>query len=227
MRLSVLALFLVPAALEAQVVRDSIITVQSSRPSRVTPDRAAFYVVVEGTAETAVDAVARVETKLKGVVDALKNLGARVEADRPIAYTVGATPAPNGYPGVAAPASNIARSVIRVQLNRADQVANVIAAALTAGAASTSTLTFESSQADSIRRAKIGEALSIARQDAEAIASALGGHLGALVDVSSTANFGFQQPPTLNFDNRFGGSQTIAPEVSITTTVTMRYRLVR
>lgn len=222
--LSLLFLATIPCSLSAQAVRDSVITVSASRVSHIVPDRASFYVVVEGTAETATDAVARVETKLKAVTDALKTFGARVDADRAIAYAVGPTPAPNGYPGVATPASNLARSVIRVQITRPDQVAHVIAAALAAGAASTSTLSFESSATDSVRRARIGEVLGVAKLDATTIATSLGGHLGGLVDVSSTAQQGFQQSATLNFDNRFG-QQSLAPEIAITTSATVRYKL--
>jgi uncharacterized protein YggE len=227
MRLRLLLLTLVPFSLQAQAVRDSVLTVSASRPSRVVADRASLYIVVEGTAETAPDAVARVETKLKAVSDAIKGFGTRAEADRPIAYTVGPTPAPNGYPGVATSSTNVARSLIRVQMNRPDQIAQLVAAALAAGASNTSTLTFESSAADSARRARITEVLAIARADAEAMAQALGGHLGALVDASTSGNQGFQQQATINFDSRLFGAQMPAPEVSITTTVTMRYRLVR
>ena len=222
--LSLLFLATIPCSLSAQAVRDSVITVSASRVSRIVPDRASFYVVVEGTAETATDAVARVETKLKAVTDALKTFGARVDVDRAIAYAVGPTPAPNGYPGVATPASNLARSVIRVQITRPEQVAHVIAAALTAGAASTSTLSFESSATDSVRRARIGEVLGVAKLDATTIATSLGGRLGGLVDVSSTTQLGFQQSTTLNFDNRFG-QQSLAPEIAITTSATVRYKL--
>jgi hypothetical protein len=63
--------------------------------------------------------------------------------------------------------------------------------------------------------------------DAEAIASSLGARLGALVSVSTGGSqFGFQQPSTLNFDNRFG-QQASAPEITVTTTVTVQHRLVR
>jgi uncharacterized protein YggE len=229
MRLRLLVLTLVPLSMQAQVVqafRDSVITVTASRNSRIVADRASLYVVIEGTAETAPDAVARVETKLKAVSAALKGFGSRLEVDAPIAYAVGATPLPNGFPGVASPASNIARSVIRVQLIRPAEVANVVAAALSAGAASSSALTFESSVADSARRARIAEALAAARMDAEAIAQALGAHLGALVDVSTTGgNPGFQGQNTLSFDNRFT-QQAMPPEIAINTSVTVRYRLI-
>ena len=227
MRFHFVVLAVLPLTLEAQAVRDSIITVTASRTARVAADRATLYVTVEGTAETAIDAVARVDTKIKGVTEALKSLGARVVSDAPIGYTVGPTPAPNGFPGVATPASNLARTVIRVSVTRMDQLAHMIAAVLGAGAVGTSAVTFEAAATDSVRRARIAEALAVARLDAEAIAASLGGRLGALVDVSSTGGAsGFQQPTVLSFDTRFG-QQAMAPEVTFTTNVTVRYRLVR
>jgi uncharacterized protein YggE len=225
MRSFLVVLAVAPIGLGAQTVRDSVITVTASRVSRVAPDRASLYVIVEGTAETAPDAVTRVETKLKTVNDAIRGFGNRVQADRPVQYSVGPTPAPNGYPGQAAPPSNLARAVIRLQVARPDQLGEVIAGLLNAGAANTSTLTFESSAIDSVRRARINDALGVAHNDAEAIATSLGGHVGPLVDVSTSAQPSFQPPQTLVFDNRFGG-QTTAPEITVTTSVTARYRLV-
>ncbi len=229
MRLRYLVLALLPLRLSAQTVRDSIITVSATRTARVTPDRASLYLIVEGTAETATDAVARVETKLKVVTEALKALGSRVTVEPAMAYGVGPTPSQNGFPAAASPATNLARSVLRVQLTRPEQVANVVATAIAAGAAGSSSLTFETSVADSIRRARIGEALTVARADAEAIAASLGAHLGALVSVSTAGGqaFNFQQPSFLNFDNRFFGQQAPAPDVVVSTSVTAQFRLVR
>lgn len=229
MRLRYMFLAALPVTLEAQavLVRDSVITVTASRTTRVAADRASLYVTLEGTAETATDAVARVETKIKGVTEALKALGPRVAFDPPIAYTVGPTPAPNGYPGLASPASNLARTIIKVHVTRVEQLAHVMASALGAGAVGTSMVTFEVSAADSIRRARIAEALVVARLDAEVIAASLGGRLGALVDVSTNSGPAANpQSPALSFDTRFG-QQAMSPEVAITTNVTVRYRLLR
>lgn len=222
----VLLLVLAPFALRAQVGRDSTIAVSTNRTTRVAADRVSFYVIVEGTAETAPDAVTRVDTKLKAVLDAIRGSGARAEVDAPINYSVGATQPPNGYPVANVPATNVARSVIRVQLSRIDQLARTVGAAIAAGAASTSTMTFETSNADSLRRVRIAEAIAGARADAEAMAQALGGHIGALIDASTNASPTFQQPPTLNFDGRFG-QQFPAPETAIVTAVTLRFRLIR
>ena len=228
MRLRLLALALIPFSAHAQVARDSVIAVSASRTSRVIPDRASLFVIVEGTAETAADAVARADTKLKGVTDALRGFGPRVEVDRPIGYSVGPTPNANGFPVNQGSSTNTARALIRVSTNRLDQISGLVAAALGAGAANSSSLTFESGLVDSVRRTRITEALNAAKGDAEALAAALGGHLGAVMDVSTGAGAPSFTPPTfIVFDNRFNGGQSNTPEVIITTSVTVRYRLLR
>ncbi len=226
-RFLLLVLAILPLPLSAQVARDSMLTVSASRTTKIAPDRATFYLIVEGTAETAMDAIARVETKLKSVADALKSVTPRLVLDAPIPYGVGPSVAQNGYSGVALPVTNLARSIIRVQLNRPEQLAHVVATAIGAGAASSSSLNFESSVADSVRRSRIGDAMNVARLDAEAIAASLGARLGTLVSVSSNGSqFGFVGPTTLNFDNRFG-QQAATPDITVTSTVTVQYRLIR
>jgi uncharacterized protein YggE len=223
-----LILAILPLPVSAQTARDSIITVSATRTGRVRADRATFYLIVEGTAETPADAVARVDTKLKGVTDALRAFGPRVVVDAPMAYGVGPTPAPNGYPGVVTPPTQLARSVLRVQLSRADQVANVVAAAIAAGASNSSSLSFESSVADSVRRVRMTEAIGIARADAEAVAHSLGVELGALVSVNSGGGpIGFQPPPMLVFDNRYGSPNAAPPEITVNGTATLQFRVHR
>ena len=223
-RLLVLALLL-PLRLTAQL-RDSVIAVSSIQMTKVAADRASFYLLVEGTAETTADALARVDAKLKAVTDALKNFGPRVSLKPPVDYGVGPAPV-NGYPPPASAATNVARSVMRVQLNAPEQVARVMAAALGAGASGTSSLVFESSVADSVRRAGVGEALTSARLDAEAIASSLGARLGALVSVSINAQMNYQGPTVLSFDNRYAQPPSQLPEVMVGTNLYVSYRIVR
>lgn len=225
-RLFLLAVAL-PWPLLAQQPRDSMVTVSASRTTRIAPDRASMYLIVEGTAETAPDAIARVQAKLKTVTDALKGFGSQVKLDAPISYGVGPTPNQTGYPVPASPPTNLARFVVRVQLDRVDQLASVVAAAIGAGAGTSSSLMFESSVADSVRRSRITDAIAAARLDAEAVAASLGGRLGSLVSVTSTGGaFPFQGPSNLIFDNRFS-QPTQVPDVQINTNVTVQFRLVR
>ena len=217
----------IPLSLQAQVRTDSTIVASATRTAHVAPDRGAMFVIVEGTAETAADANTRVETKLRAVNDALKSLNPKIDMERPVSYGVSLAQNPNGYPMPVNPGSFVSRSVMRIQISRLDQISAVVAAALAAGATSTSSLSFESSVADSVRRDRIAEAVGVARKDAQALATALGGHLGALVDVTTNSpNIGFQGQNALIFDNRFGQMQTPPPDVVITATVTMRYRIV-
>jgi uncharacterized protein YggE len=227
MRFAFLVLAVLPVAVHAQTIRDSTISASATKTTRIAPDRASMYVLVEGSAETPADAVARVETKLKTVADALKGVGSRVEVDRSITFTVGPTPQPNMYPAPVVPPSNVSRAILRVNVASVDQVARVTATALAAGASSIANVTYESSIADSVRRARMTDALTVARADAQTLATALEGKLGPLVDVSTMApNVGFQGPTAINFDGRYMGPSQI-PEVVITSSVTVRYRLVR
>jgi hypothetical protein len=98
-------------------------------------------------------------------------------------------------------------------------------AALGAVATGVWTITFELAAADSARRARMTEVLVIARSDAQALATALRGSLGWLVDVSSNSNnFGFVGPTTISFDSRFM-QPTQVPAVSISTSASLRNRL--
>jgi uncharacterized protein YggE len=229
MRVRYLLALAIPYAAHAQTAaaRDSVITVTSQRVTRTPADRISFYVVIEGVAETATDAVARVQTKIAAVNDAIHRAAPQAKVDRPIAYGVGGTPSQNGFP-MPSPTTQTARSVIRVQSDHPDQVATVIAAAVTAGATGGTGVTFELSSPDSVRRARVAETLAEAHSDAQAIAAALQGHLGALVDVTLSGSpvLSFGSTPTLSFDNRFF-QPSAAPEVTVSTNMTVRYRLIR
>lgn len=222
-----LALVLVPVAIQAQVMRDSIITVNTARSFRVSADRASLFVSVEGTAETAREAVSRAEAKLAAVTAALRGARDGVEMGAPVTFSVGPTMSARGFPGAPAAPSLTARAAIRVQVTRLSYLAPAVSAALDAGAAGASSVVFESTSADSTRRAVVVEALTDARKEAEAIAASLGGRVGALVDVSTSGgDRGFQGPTVFAFDGGFG-QQGFAPEVLLNVTVIMRFRLIR
>ena len=63
MRFAFLVAAVMPVAVQAQqTIRDSTISVSATKVTRIAPDRASMYVLVEGSAETPTDAVTRVET---------------------------------------------------------------------------------------------------------------------------------------------------------------------
>jgi uncharacterized protein YggE len=224
MRLILFMLALTPMVASAQA-RDTTIAVSASRTTRVLADRATLYVTVEGTAETPADALTRAGTKLNAVIEAIQMIRPRVEADRPISYGVANAP-PQNYTGAPVAPAYLARSVIRVTITRLDQLVILQAAVLAAGAASTPGLVFEASAADSVRRARLSEVIASAKADAEVMAAAQGARLGAIIDMSTNAFTGQGQPGFLNFDSRYS-PQAPAPEVVVTTNITIRYRLVR
>src|SRR5476649_1159893 len=77
-------------------------------------------------------------------------------------------------------------NTVRADVRRLDDVGRIIDAALAKGANEISSLQFYSSKADSVRRAALGAAVTGARADAEALARAAGGTLGALLELSSS-----------------------------------------
>lgn len=209
-----------------EIVRDTVISVNASRITRLAPDRVSFWVIIDGTAETAADAIARVDLKQKTVGDALNKLGSVVTSEKPMLMTVG-TAQNNGYPP-SMPQMQSAKSVIRVTVSQPERVASVVSAAVSAGASGVSSYQYESTGADAARRAKYEEVLAIAKADAEAVAKALGGKLGSLVDVSASgSNQNFFGPSQLNLDSRFSGGSSMAPEISVTTSVSVRFKVVR
>ena len=77
-------------------------------------------------------------------------------------------------------------NTVRADVRRIDDVGKLIDAALAKGANEISSLQFYSSKADSARRAALAAAVADARADAEVLARAAGGTLGALVELSTT-----------------------------------------
>jgi uncharacterized protein len=192
------------------------------------PDRATFFVSVDGTAEVAKDAVARAETKVAAVRDALSRTNSGAEIGPAVSYSVGPSQSMRYFPQAAVGPSFTARVAIRVQVTRLATLATTIATALDAGAAQSTPPVFESSQADSVRRAAIADAMPAARREAEAVAASLGGRLGALVDVSTSGADRVLQgkQSVFAFDMGYAG-MGVAPDVVVNLTTTARFRIVR
>lgn len=238
MRNSIVAvLAILPALAQGQGARmdasdpEPRIVVTATRTTRIAPDRFTLYVTVEGSGETPAEAAQRGAQKLQAVIAALQPFSGR---DAIVAIPYGVSPAPNlnGFPGSSSQTSFVARHVLRVQPGRVDQITPLAVAAIAAGANSASPPTFEATGADSVRRLRYGEALAQARRDAEALAVALGGRLGAVIEVSSNSG-----PPAFPGSDGYAGFVSFVggydfrgpvqpPDVVVSATVTVRYRFI-
>ncbi len=218
-----LAFALVPSALQA-LARDSILTVTAMSSATVKADRAIFYLTVEGTAESATEAMTRAEARVPAVLAALRGLGEGVTIDSPIPGHIG--PAnPRGYPSPSPTPSYTSRVLVRVTFTRLELLQRAAAAALDAGATAASAVIYESADEQAVRSRIRNEALAAARAEAAATAAAMGARLGGLADVSvnimDRQRFG---PNLVNLEPGFN-PQSPTPDVTVTTQVTVRYRL--
>jgi len=153
--------------------------------SQFVPDRAAVYVGVETRAATAAAAARDNAQRQRAVIDAVIAAGVSREQISTENYSV----APNTHYDQATQRSTvvgyIVSNVVRIEVRRIDQVASVLDAALAKGANQINSLDFFASNSDSARHVAMTLAVARARADAETLARAAGGSLGALVELST------------------------------------------
>jgi len=164
---------------------------------KVTPDRVSVLVNVQTRAATAAAAAADNARRTRAVLDALAALGLTKDQLSTEGYTAypemnydrpGNTPKVVGY---------VVTNSVRAESKRVDQAGPIIDAALGAGANVINGLSFYASSIEEARRHAIGAAVASARADAEAMAQAAGGTLGALLELSTQ---GPTIPPRPMFD---------------------------
>jgi uncharacterized protein YggE len=160
------------------------ISTSASGEARVQPDRATILFAVETRAATAAKAGADNARRQKAVIDSLRKQGLAEGQVSTMGYSVapemrydGKQPQVVGY---------VARNTVRAEVNKIDQVGTLIDAALGAGANVVSSLRFYSSKADDARKTALADAVSKARNDADAMAKAAGGTLGALLELATS-----------------------------------------
>ena len=153
--------------------------------AKVTPDRASVMVNVQTRALTATQAAQENAQKTTAVINALIKLGLSKEQLGTEGYNVypetkynndGSAPRVTGY---------VVTNQIKAETKRTDQAGAIIDAALGAGANMINSLSFYAASIDEARREAIGTAVTSARADAEAMAHAAGGSLGALLELST------------------------------------------
>jgi hypothetical protein len=161
------------------------IAVSAIGEEQVTPDRARLSIGVQTQAATAADASTRNARTQRAIMDTLRAMGILPEQITTSGYNV--------YPEqvydqptrrTRITGYNVQNTVV-VDLRRIDQVGPALDAVLSKGANLVSSLQFYSSQSEEVRRRALAKAVERARVDAEAMARAAGGRLGALLELSS------------------------------------------
>jgi len=161
------------------------VVVSAQGEARVVPDRAAITVGVQSRAATAAAAGAENARKQQAIIDALKGLGIPSDQIGTQNYNVSPEMAYEPSTQRSRVTGYVVSNNVRVELRSLDLVSRVIDAALAKGANQISSLEFKASNPDELRRTALAQAVAKARGDAEALARAAGGSLGALLELTS------------------------------------------
>ena len=190
---------LVSVPVEGQVVPGStssqppFVAASAMGDARVVPDRAMLTVAVESQAPSAAKAGSDNAARQTKVIDALKAVGIAAAQIRTSGYNVfpeyaqgdGRAPRITGYR---------AHNSVQVEVRDIASVGKVIDAALAAGANNIGSVNLFASNTDAARKEALQKAVAKARIEAEAVAAAAGGSLGALLELSIEPYGGGPQP---------------------------------
>lgn len=186
--------------LEAQATGASLtpsLVTSGQAEGKVTPDRVSVLVNVQTRAATAAAAAADNARRTRAVLDALGRLGLtkdQLSTEGYSAYPEMSYDRPANTPRVT---GYVVTNSIRAESKQVDQAGAIIDVALGAGANMINALSFYASSIEDARRQAIGSAVANARADAEVMAQAAGGRLGALLELSTQ---GPTVPPRPMFD---------------------------
>ena len=219
-----------PMAMSHGAIAPTIVT-SGQGETKITPDRARLEVSVQTRAVTAADAGAQNARKQQSVLDALRKIGFTSEQLSTVNYNLfpemqydknGQSPRVIAYN---------ATNTVRVEIRDVGQIGKAIDASLEAGANMISSLSFYSSNSDAARRSSLASAVARARSDADAIAAAAGGTVGALIEISTND---FSPPVIFNraqmmsdVSAKMGNATPIEPgEQTVTAVVNARWAFV-
>jgi uncharacterized protein YggE len=168
---------------ELPAARPATVAVTGTASVTLEPDHAVVQFGVVTRAATAAQAGARNAEQVHAVLAALADQSIADEDLETSGYGVRAEW--DRERGARDLSSYVAQNTVRVTVRDLDRVGAVIDAAMGAGANEVSALRFGSRDADEARRRALADAVGAARLDAEVIAAAAGGRLGALLEVST------------------------------------------
>ncbi|HEX2780510.1 MAG TPA: SIMPL domain-containing protein [Gemmatimonadaceae bacterium] len=179
----------VPTPAAAPVAAGAIvpqIVANGQGEAKIVPDRARLEVSVQTRAATAAQAGSENARKQQAVLDALKKMGFGPDQLSTVNYNLypemqydrnGQQPRVTGYS---------ATNTVRIEIRDIGMVGKAIDASLEAGANMISSLSFYPSNTDAARRSALESAVARARDDADAVARAAGGSVGALLEITTT-----------------------------------------
>jgi len=168
---------------------EPVITASSTGEAQLTPDRAAVYIGVQTRASTANAAARDNAQRQRAIIDAIVALGIPREQISTENYTVAPDTRYDQQTQRTTVTGYVVSNVVRVEARRIDQVGSILDTALSKGANQINSLDFFASNTDSARHQALAQAVTRAKSDAEAMARAAGGTLGALVELG-TADLG-------------------------------------
>jgi uncharacterized protein YggE len=160
-----------------------MVAVTGHGEAHIPPDRATVVLSVETTGLAAAEVGATNAHIQRRVLDTLRALGYSGSEISTTSYnmTPNYEPAPTGERNQR---GYVARNAVRVKVTQLDHIGIVIDAALARGANGVEDVSFEASNTDAARQTALADATAQARLNASALAKAMGGTLGKLIDVT-------------------------------------------
>lgn len=227
--------FVAPDSAAAQINLPPVpvpqVVTQGRAELEVVPDRGEVVVQVETRAQAGGAAAEQNAQIIRAVLDTLRRGFGLTDRDL---GTLGYSLRPQYvYPGDGRPPSVVgfvANNLVRVRTRDLTRIGPIIDAAIRKGATGISSINFSASGEADLRRAAVSQAVANARRDAEAMATAAGGTLGDLIELSneSVQYFKAQTQPVVMMEARAMAADTPiqAGEQTISATVTARWRFV-
>lgn len=211
---TVVAISCLSSVVYGQEARVPRIATSASADVSVPAYKARFTVGAIARADKAKDAGARVAAATNSVRDALVKLGLDRNSLSSAGYSVGLEDTSGGRQ----PKTYVASSLLNVELTNLDQLGAVVDTALAAGATEVSEIQFLPKDADAARAEALTIALGQARHDAEAVAKAAGGRLGALIVASTDGGRASGLYAAVSLQ-RGAGTTISAPDVKVSASV--------
>jgi uncharacterized protein YggE len=168
----------------ASSVTEPELTANGRGETRVAPDYAFVTIGVTNQAPNAVEAAAENARRFDAIIGALHSFAL---TDRQLLTSRYNLEQNYEYPKNQAPklAGFTARSTIRAEVRRLDDLGKIIDASIAGGATNIVGVQFLATTTDEARRSAMTEAVRQARLDADAMARAAGGSLGRLLSLNS------------------------------------------